>query len=123
MSAAQQAAIEEVELKYKREFQEQIRTFHDTKDSFNIAGYIIDKILMRVAAVKLIDDIEQDTENYAIKKTISTVYTLMNRDLSLQDPAEKDGIFEGKIRDRDYMSIQNSSLFMSENSDDGEEDK
>ena len=108
---------EEIEAQRIKQAKKELAYIQKCAESINVASYVVEKILMRVAAVKLIDEIEERCEVHGVDLTLSSLSTIINSTIWPRDPAEADGVFDTREKDRDYLSIQNSSLCMSDSED------
>ena len=83
-------------------------------NSICIASYSIEKIIRRAEAIMLIKEMEKGTDKHAVKRLLQGMMNILNTNLLTFDSLEQNAIFDLDTGDKDFITVQNESILLSD---------
>lgn len=105
---------EDAEVELQMQLRKLIWDARKSMDTVNIVSHSIEKILRRGEANILINELAKKSDYHGVDLIINNMFMIVGNHYMFKDSAEVNGVFDEKNKDREYLSIQHSSLNLSD---------
>ena len=86
-------------------------------NSITAASYVIEKAYRRFSAIELIKEIEKGTDKHAIGSILDGIRDAIQFNFIHIDMIESNAVFDVDPNEKEYLTIQNSSICLSDSED------